>query len=200
MQTIMSPTSSAAESEGVLGRGSVEAGTTPAGDRKRLAAPPLVRRSLIAIAVAGAVGSAAFASPATAESGTVKVKGTLANQTITGPDCASPVDLCFKGEIRGSLKGRDEGIVQTLMPTSDPDVVFGEADLKIQDKQGDLNCRELFVLNISPTDDGHFSWNCEITGGTGRYAGASGYLHGIGNASPTTGATTATYRGVITLT
>jgi hypothetical protein len=34
---------------------------------------------------------------------------------------------------------------------------------------------------------------------TGRYAGTSGYLHGIGHASPTTGETTATYRGVITL-
>jgi hypothetical protein len=184
MQTIMFPIRSAAESEG---------------GRRRLAVRPLVRRTVVAVAVAAAAGGAAFANPAAAGSGTVKVKGTLANQSFTGPDCPSPVDLCFKGKISGSLNGPDEGIVQSLTPTSDPDVVFGEADLKIQDKQGDLNCRELFVLNISPTGDGHFSWVCEITGGTRRYAGASGYLHGIGNASPTTGETTATYRGMITL-
>jgi hypothetical protein len=184
MQTIMSPKSRAAES---------------AGGHRRLAVRSLARCTVIAAAVAAAAGGTAFASPAAAGSEMVKVKGTLANQTITGPGCPSPVDLCFKGEISGSLNGPDEGIVQSLTPTSVADVVFGEADLEIQDKQGDLSCRELFVLNVAPTGDGHFSWTCEITGGTGRYAGASGYLHGIGNASPTTGETTATYRGVITL-
>jgi hypothetical protein len=184
MQTIMSATSHAAES---------------AGRRRRLAVRPLMRRTAIAVAVAAAAGGVTFASPAAAGSGTLKVKGKLTNQSFAGPDCASPVALCFKGAFSGSLKGPDAGVVQSLTPTSDPDVVVGEADLKIQDKQGDLNCLEVFVLNVSPTGDGHLAWNCEITGGTGRYAGASGYLHGIGHASPTTGETTATYRGVITL-
>lgn len=74
--------------------------------------------------------------------------------------------------------GPDEGSVNTLAPTSEPGVVFGDATAKIHDTHGDLTCHELFLYNTSPTSDGHLSWLCEITNGTGRYAGASGYLEG----------------------
>jgi hypothetical protein len=194
-----STTSSAVGPQRVVVRSAVKGCTTPAGSRGWLAGRPLLRRTLIAITMAAAVAATALATPATAEPGTLKVKGTLANQSFSGPSCASPVALCFKGEFRGSLKGPDEGIVNSLTPTSEPDVVFGEANLKIHDKYGDLTCHELFVYNISPTGDGPLSWLCEITSGTQRYAGASGYLYGTANAPPSTGVTTGTYHGVITL-
>jgi len=158
-----------------------------------------VRRTFIAVAAAAAVGGAAVASPAAANPGALKVHGTIKNLSFAGPNCASPVPLCFKGEFRGSLKGPDEGTVNSLTPTPQPGVVLGDATLKIHDKHGDLTCQELFLYDTSPAGDGPVSWLCRITNGTKRYAGASGYLRGTGTASPSTGETTATYDGVITL-
>ena len=175
--------------------------TTRVGSKKtrRVAVRPPLVRTLIAIVVAAAVGGAAIANPASAKPGTVKVKGTFENQVFSGKNCASPVQLCLKGEFRGSLKGPDEGVVHSTTPTTKPDVVLGDMTLTIHDKRGDLSCHELFLLNIAPTGEGPFSWLCEITSGTGRYVGASGYLQGIGLSSPSTGASTGTYRGVIKL-
>jgi hypothetical protein len=164
-----------------------------------LAVRPRLGGTLIAIAAAAALSTAALTSPATAASRTMTVSGGVRNATFTGPSCASPVPLCFKGSFRGSLSGPDEGIVNTLAPTPEPDVVFGDATLKIHDTHGDLTCHELFLYNTSPTGDGPVSWLCEIKDGTGRYAGASGYIQGVGKSSPSTGVTTGTYEGVIRL-
>jgi hypothetical protein len=155
--------------------------------------------AFIAVAAVLAVATTAVPSLATADSGAVQVKGAVKNISYSGGDCASPVPLCFKGAFRGSLHGPDEGTVNSIAPTSEPGVVFGDATLKIHDQQGDLTCRELFVYDTSPASEGPVSWLCEITTGTGRYAGASGYLQGIGQASPSTGVTRGTYHGVITL-
>lgn len=109
------------------------------------------------------------------------------------------MQFCVKGKFHGSLKGPDEAVLHSMTPTTEPDVVFGDMTLTIHDKRGDLTCNELFVYNTAPSGEGPFSWLCEITSGTGRHAGASGYLQGIGLSSPSTGASTGTYRGVITL-
>jgi hypothetical protein len=165
----------------------------PAGTSSRLL------RTLMAVIVTAAAVGAGLASQATAAPQTLKVKGTVKNDTVTGPDCVSPIDFCFKGQFYGSLKGPDEGIVNSLTPTQTPDVYEVHADLTIHDKRGDLTCSEEIVYNTFPTGDGHFAFVCEITGGTGRYAGASGYLEGAGHAPPATGESTAAYVGVITL-
>jgi hypothetical protein len=165
----------------------------------RLAVQRSMGRALIAIVVAAAVGGAAVASPAAAKPGTVKVKGTFENQIFSGPKCASPVRLCVKGEFRGSLKGPDEAVAHSMTPTTEPHVVLGDMTLTIHDKRGDLTCHELFLFNTAPSGEGPFSWLCEITSGTRRYAGASGYLQGIGLSAPSSGASIGTYRGVIAL-
>jgi hypothetical protein len=154
---------------------------------------------LIVVIVTAAAAGAGLASQATAAPHTLKVKGTFKNPLVTGPECASPVDLCFKGNFYGSLKGPDEGVVNSLTPTQTPDVSHGQADLTIHDKRGDLTCNEEFLYNTSPTSDGHVAFLCEITGGTGRYAGASGYIEGVGITPPETATTTGAYVGVITL-
>lgn len=184
MATITSPSSTSCVGSKKMGRPAVQQS---------------LGRTLIAIVVAAAVGGAAVASPVAAKPGTVKVKGTFENQIFSGPKCASPVQLCVKGEFRGSLKGPDEAVAHSITPTNEPDVVLGDMTLKIHDKRGDLTCHELFLFNTAPSGEGPFSWLCEITGGTGRYAGASGYLQGIGLSPPSTGASTGTYRGVIEL-
>jgi hypothetical protein len=152
----------------------------------------------VILAAAAAVGIG-LASQATADPGTVKVKGTFENQVFSGAGCTSPVDLCIKGAFKGSLKGPDEASVSSLTPTQTPDVVVGQALITIHDKRGDLTCDEPFVYNVSPTSDGEFAFLCEITGGTGHYAGATGYLRGMGITPPATAVSSGTYAGVITL-
>jgi hypothetical protein len=156
-------------------------------------------RTCIAVIVTAAAAAGGLASQATAAPQTVKVKGTFKNPLVTGPGCDSPVGLCFEGRFHGSLNGPDEGVVNSLTPTQTPDVSQGQADLTIHDKRGDLTCSEEFVLNTSPTGDGQFAFLCEITGGTGRYAGASGYLQGAGITPPATATSTGAYVGVIKL-
>src|SRR4051812_41654502 len=132
-----------------------------------------MRRSIIAVILAAAAVVIGLVSQATADPGTLKVKGTFENQVFSGAGCTSPVDLCIKGTFKGSLKGPDETAVSSLTPTQTPEVVLGHALLTIHDKRGDVTCDEQFVYNVSPASDGHFAFLCEITSGTGRYAGAT---------------------------
>ncbi len=72
--------------------------------------------------------------------------------------------------------------------------------MTIRTKHGNLHfAHEQIVYNTTPTGRGEFAWLLEITGGTGRYAGATGYLQGAGNAPPSTGVSTSPYLGEITL-
>jgi hypothetical protein len=158
------------------------------------------RRTLAAVMLVAVTGATGLATQATATPGTISVHGTFANLNYSGPSCTAPVGLCFKGKFMGSIHGPDSGAVNSLAPTQQPDVVQGDASTTIHTKRGDLTCaHEQFVLNTSPSADGHFAWLCEITSGTGRYAGATGYLQGVGtNPDPTT-PNSGTYSGRITL-
>lgn len=165
-----------------------------------LGARPRLRRGLVVASIAATVAGASLASQATAQPATVNVKGTFANQIFTGPTCAAPAGLCFKGRFLGDIEGPDAGSVNSLTPTQQPDVVLGDASTTIHTRAGDLTCaHEQFVLNTSPASDGHFAWLCEITSGTGRYAGASGYLQGVGVTPDPAKPSTGTYVGKITL-
>lgn len=59
-------------------------------------------------------------------------------------------------------------------------------------------CTEIFVFNASPGSDGEEGVICEVTGGTGHWAGVSGYISGFGS-TPPGGATTGRYSGKLTL-
>jgi hypothetical protein len=79
-------------------------------------------------------------------------------------------------------------------------VALVDATVTIHTQHGDLNfAHEQIVYNTAPNVRGEFSWLLEITSGTGRYAGATGYLQGAGNAPPATGVSTSKYIGEITL-
>lgn len=159
-----------------------------------------VRRTLIAATLVAAVGGTGLVTQATATPGTISVHGTFANLNYTGPSCTAPAGLCFKGKFMGSIKGPDKGAVNSLAPTPQPDVVVGDASTTIRTKRGALTCaHEQFLLNTSSSADGHFAWLCEITSGTGRYAGATGYLQGVGTNPDPTKPNSGTYSGRITL-
>lgn len=160
-------------------------------------------RFMVAAAItallAAALAAAVLVQQAGADPATMRLKGTFDTPLVGGPACDSPVGLCFAGEFRGSLKGPSEGTVASLTPTAQPGVFLGDATATIHDRRGDVICaHEQFVFNGSPDSDGQYAFLCEITGGTGRYSGARGYLYGIGTAPPGTGQDSGTYHGEIT--
>ncbi len=157
------------------------------------------RRAAVIAAIAVAVGGAGIAGQAVADSGTMKVSGSVETLLGPGPDCAAPTGLCFPGEIRGSLTGPVEGEVNSFTPTQQPGVSLADASVTIHTKHGDLYiAHEQVVYNTDPAGKGEFAWQMQITSGTGRYAGATGYLQGTGHADPTSGVSEATYAGEIT--
>jgi hypothetical protein len=90
--------------------------------------------------------------------------------------------------------------VLSVTPTQQPGVALFDASFTIHTRSGDLTfAHEQVVYNTSPSGNGELSILAEITGGTGRYAGATGYVQGVGISPPSTGVTTGTYVGKITL-
>jgi len=79
-------------------------------------------------------------------------------------------------------------------------VVLIDASFTIHAPHGDLNvAHEQIVYNTAPSSDGEFSILGEVTSGTGRYAGATGYVMGVGTRPLSTGVATGSYVGEITL-
>ena len=172
-------------------RGRLGAGRDP-----RRAASVGVAAGLIAIgAIAGIAGQA------TAKSSVLKVKGHYRSQLAQGPDCAAVTGQCFAGRIYGrTLSGSFTGGINSVTPTAQEDVMLIDAATTIRTRRGSLHfAHQQAVYNVNPTGRGEFSWILRITGGTGRFAGATGYLAGAGNTPPSTGRSTSTYFGEITL-
>ena len=156
-----------------------------------------LRRATIAGLVAGAAAIVAIAPQATAQPATLKIDGKIKTQLAS---CAAPAGLCFDGTVKGDLKGTIHGDINSLAPTQQPGVQLVDVTTTIHTKKGDLHfAHEQVVYNTTPDGDGEFSWLMEITGGTGIYAGATGYMQGAGNAPPATGVSTSPYVGEITL-
>ena len=166
---------------------------------RRLAAKPGLRRALVATVATVAVGGASLASQATAQPGTLQVKGTFDSQSVTGPSCAAPTGQCFAGAFHGTIRGTTKGAVLSATPTQQPGVGLYDASFTIHTRSGDLTFAHEQVVYNASSAKGELSILAEITGGTGRYAGATGYVLGVGTSPPSTGVTTGTYVGEIKL-
>jgi hypothetical protein len=176
----------------------VARGASP--ERARRLARPRLRHALVALVATVVVGGAGLASQAAAQPGTVKVKGTFDSQTVTGPSCTAPTDQCFEGAFHGSLHGSTHGSLLSVIPTQQSDVVLIDASLTLHTPHGDLTfAHEQIVYNTSPSGNGEFSILAEVTGGTGRYTGATGYIQGVGTRPLSTGVARGSYVGEITL-
>ena len=168
--------------------------------RRTLVTGSRLRRTAVATLIAGAAGIAGLTGQATADPSKMKLTGNIETLLAAGGDCAAPAGLCFAGDVKGVLSGSIEGEINTITPTQQADVSLVDATTTIHTHDGDLNfAHEQVVYNTNPTGRGEFSWILEITSGTGRYAGATGYVQGAGNAPPSTGVSTSTYAGEITL-
>ena len=144
------------------------------------------RRLAIAALLAAAAGATSVSAIAIAGGGSdgdhVASGGFTGGPPFGGPDCPSPIDLCATATFTGTVHGPAFAVATSFTPTSEPGVATGVADIVIHDPRGDLRCTESIVLNITPGGDSEEGWICEITGGTGRFADASGHLEAFGAA------------------
>ena len=144
---------------------------------------------------------AGIAGQATAKSSVLKVKGHYKAQVAVGPGCEAATGRCFAGRIYGrAISGSFTGAINSITPTAQEDVMLIDAATTIRTKRGSLHfAHQQAVYNVNPSGRGEFSWILRITRGTGRFAGATGYLAGAGNTPPSTGRSTSTYFGEIKL-
>ena len=140
-----------------------------------------------AIPVAGLLAGAAFFGTAEAKATSLPLKGKLTSQSFSGPTCSSPIGLCATGEMKGTFNGPFEFVAHTLVPADKPGVMFMTGVSIIHDKAGDVQCDDSAALNTAAGSDGELVGLCEITGLTGSWAGASGYLQSFGTFDAVTG-------------
>jgi hypothetical protein len=165
-----------------------------------LVASARLRHALVAVVVVAVGGAGVASQVATAQPGPVTVNGTFDSHTVTGPSCTAPTGQCFKGAFHGSISGNTAGGLLSSASTQQPDVVLIDASFTVHTRSGDLTfAHEQIVYNTSPSGEGEFSILAELTGGTGRYAGATGYLQAVGTRPLSTGIAKGTYVGKITL-
>ena len=145
-----------------------------------------VASSIVLTAGMGVIGTAAAAS-AVANAPSQPAHGTLTSQAVSGPGCASPIGLCATGEMKGTLNGPFEFVANSLVPADKPGVLFMTGVTIIHDSRGDVRCDDSAALNTTPGSDGELVGLCEVTGLTGTWAGASGYLQTFGTFDAVTG-------------
>jgi hypothetical protein len=118
----------------------------------------------------------ALVSGSTAEAASCKTaRGKLTLNTVTGPECTSPVGLCTSTVLTGGLSGHVFTTATSITPTADTpttSVVLVTADAVITTDKGTLSLKEAVVLQTS--GPGEFSGLHTVVAGTGEWAGATG--------------------------
>jgi hypothetical protein len=142
----------------------------------------LKRRSRRHALVIGFLSIAAVAVVAAATSNAaskeIKLHGHMVNiQNFFAPDCTSVTGICSRFTAKGDIKGEGVVFIDTA-PSPDP-ISFSKAHTVIHTKKGDLTCTEAALFDF-PGADHAFVDLCVITGGTGKYAGATGYIQEVG--------------------
>lgn len=126
------------------------------------------------------------------------VNGSATTQVVPPPTCTSPVAFCTEGRVIGGLQGDLTLTATSFVPAGDPSipsVSFFIGESVITARNGDT---------LVGTDAGAFDLSTGTvatlitwTGGTGQYAGASGYIRVAADLDGATGTVTSTYTGVV---
>ena len=127
--------------------------------------------TIIVLLLAGAL----VAGRAGAES-TGRIVNGHVEDMVTTDNCGSPVGLCTVGRVNGGIQGQLSFTVIGLSPTSRQGILFFTAESTIRTLDGDIYCADSGSFNSVPGSEGEGVHLCEITGGTGEYAGVAGYL------------------------
>lgn len=137
----------------------------------RFTLPPRARLAAV-IAVAALVAGTVVASGAFA--GSRSVQGEVVDRVVTDGSCTAII--CTRGVYSGTIRGTFEFAITSLTPTDLPNVQSFVGRSTIHTAKGDLRCADSGSFNADPQSSGEGVHLCVITGGTGRYAGATGYL------------------------
>jgi len=138
------------------------------------------RRLAVVLGLVTLLATSAVAVVATSDaaSKTKKLHGKMVDiQNFGGPDCGSASGVCSRFTAKGDLKGEGIVFVDTF-PTNDVPS-FSKAHTVIHTKKGDLTCTEAALFDLAGADHA-FVDLCIVTGGTGLYAGATGYIQEVG--------------------
>lgn len=96
--------------------------------------------------------------------------------------CASATGVCSSFTATGSIKGDGTVFIDTFptpYPTPQSRSLVSAAHTIIETRKGNLTCSELAIFD-APRPDHPFVDLCIITGGTGIYEGATGYIQESG--------------------
>jgi hypothetical protein len=128
-----------------------------------------------------AAGVVVVAGSSNAASNTKKLHGKMVDiQNFGGPGCSSPTGVCSRFTAKGDIKG--EGLVEVeTFPAADAPgyPAYSRANTVITTKKGNLTCNEAALFDV-PGEDHAFVDLCIISGGTGIYEGATGYIQEVG--------------------
>ena len=107
------------------------------------------------------------------------VSGHITDLPYAGAECASPLGQCSAGLFHGVLKGDFVASATSFTPSGDTattGVISFTADLVLHTKDGDLFLKDAGTFNTTPGGRGEHATVTTVTGGTGRWAGATGRL------------------------
>lgn len=144
------------------------------------------RATLVVTAVSAVIALTIAISGASAASNCQKIEGKFSVQPVTGPACTSPIGLCGIGRFIGGLQADSELTGTSLIETMDTpttEVVVITADNVFHTNKGDLITKPVFAL--STAED--VAVLDTVIGGTDGWAGATGFIKGIGTFSPASG-------------
>lgn len=136
------------------------------------------------LAVLGSLAGTVVAPQARATPPSIPVDGYMTHVLFSGPGCPSPVGFCSQDTVTGKIMGSGIGVIQTVSQANpnSPGVVFITADGVLHTNKGDID----FALSVARNSNSavnEFSNLMEITGGTGNYAGVTGYLLNAGSSA-----------------
>ena len=149
-------------------------------------------RGVVVSGVAVVAALALTAGQSAAESGCFKVSGRYSEHAVSGPECRSPVGLCIAGTYRGDISGSFSGSANAVTPTADTpttSVLTFTSDSTItgavKGKRGTLIVKNAGVFTTK--SDGSIVDLQTIVGGTGKLAGAQGFVRASGTFSAADG-------------
>ena len=154
-------------------------------------------RNIRGVAISGVAVVAALtltAGQSAAASGCFTVSGRYTEHAVPGPECLSPVGLCIAGTYRGDISGSLRGSATTVTPTADTpttSVLTFTSDSTItgavKGNRGTLVVKNAGVFTTRP--DGSIVDLQTVVGGTGKLAGAQGFVRASGTFSAVSGGT-----------
>jgi hypothetical protein len=130
--------------------------------------------ALLSLAAAGVVAVAGSNAAPKA----IPLHGKMLNiANFGGPGCGSATGVCSSFTAKGDING--DGVVSVDTFPSNEKLSISNAHTVIHTKKGDLTCSEAAIFDRDGADHA-FVDLCVISGGTGIYEGATGYIQEVG--------------------